>query len=447
MKPMWKEGLFIMPQHLQLLDEYHEQLLDSRMHSLAEYSWGISDLEIDQKELARGMFAIQSCTATMPDGLQVKVGGDQQLQGVMAMTSGSLIGGGQTVEVYLAVPSSESRGTANYAGDGSAAGTRFIHGVETLSDNYGSSQDADVDNLRPNVQVLLGHENRQSYVHIKLAELSLAESAALVVSDRYIPPCTKIRSSPALMERLSRMVAAMGAKQKNLSERYGGRVGNMLEFGAADMATFWYMHTLNTWLPIFMHYGKIGHVHPEQLYLTMASFAGQLTSFEAGETPEDLPDFQYLDLAQTFFPLFDRIMTLLGTVVSSRYITIPLEQPQAGLFWNQKIEDPQILRTHTLYLLAGGDVGEKSLKQELPHYLKIASCDQIANVVQAALPGVLHEVDLSPPAAIPIRSHMLYLRLSKEGQFWDNVLHAQNIAIYQPISPDKIKLELIAVEK
>ena len=50
MKPLWKEGLFIMPQHFQLLDEYHESLLDRRLSTLSEYGWGVAELEIEKAD-------------------------------------------------------------------------------------------------------------------------------------------------------------------------------------------------------------------------------------------------------------------------------------------------------------------------------------------------------------------------------------------------------------
>ena len=446
MKPQWKEGLFIMPQHFQLFDEHTEAQLDRRLETLAEYGWGIAELELDEGELARGLFRIEKCVAVMPDGMLVELDSDRTLQGVVAMSSGALVGGSQSLEVYLAIPGTESRGTANYAGDGAAAGTRFVHSVEEVPDIFGGSAEAPVDCLRPNVQLLLGHQNRQSYVCVKLAELQLGESGALKVSDDYIPPCLKIRASHAIMDRLSRLVAAMGAKQKNLAERYGGRAGNMLEFGAADMSTFWYMHTLNTWLPRLLHYNNQGHPHPEALYLELCSLAGQLNSFEVGATPEDLPAFSFLDLSATFFPLFDRLMDLLGTVVAAKYQTIDLEQVQDGVFVG-KPADPHMLRTHTLFLVAGGDVDESVLRQQLPHYLKIGSTDALTQIVSAALPGVKAAIDMSPPAAIPVRAHMVYLRLDSSGEHWDAVLQSGTIAIYQPISPQRVTLELLAVPR
>ena len=37
--------------------------------------------------------------------------------------------------------------------------------------------------------------------------------------------------------------------------------------------------------------------------------------------------------------------------------------------------------------------------------------------------------------------------LEKGGPHWDNMVQSGTIAIYQPISPAKVKLELLAVER
>jgi type VI secretion system protein ImpJ len=440
---MWKEGLFIMPQHLQLMDQYHERLLDQRLNALGANTWGVAELEVDHEELVRGVFRIRRCTAVMPDGMLVRVGPDSQLKGVLAMTGGALVGGRQILEIYLGVPAHSSGPAAEAQVDG-ASGTRFLQSREMVHDAFGVAEDAEVECLRPNVQLLLGHTNRQNFVTLKLAELVVSEGGVLRLTD-YIPPCLKIGASPTIMQRLTGLVSALGAKQRSLVDKYGGRIASMMEFGAADVATFWYLHTVNSWTPTFMHYAETGQVDPERLYLSLVSFAGQLATFELGTNPMNLPAFHYLDLAGTFLPLFDHIMHLLGTVVSARYTPIPLEHTQPGLFVG-RVTDPQLLRMRSLYLVLGGDVSEKVLREEVPDYIKIGSVDQIAAIVKAALPGVNVSVDLSPPAGIPIRSHMVYLRIDKVGRAWDGIEQSSTIAVYQPYKPDIVRLELLAVE-
>jgi type VI secretion system protein ImpJ len=439
-KPLWKEGLFIMPQHLQLMDEFHERLLDARLGALAAHAWGVSELEVDADELARGVFAPTRCVAVMPDGMLVEL--SQPGAGVSVMASGGLAGGGQKIDLYLAVP---SRAAGGVSADPRSAGARYLHKVVTVADAYGSAQEVDLDCLTPNARLLLGNEQRQNYVTVKLAELELGESGRARVRERYIPPCLKVRASPYLMEQLGRLVAALGAKQRELSSKYGDRMAAIVEFGAADVATFLYLHTVNSWLPVLMHAVDSGELHTEQLYLTLATLAGQLASFEGSADPLELPRFVYTDLETTFVPLFDLIFRLLGTVVSARYRSIPLEQTQPGLFVGRP-EDGRLLQQYSLYLVIGGDVPEDTLREDLPRYIKVGSMDQIAKIVHSALPGVPVRIDFSPPNAIPVRAHMVYLKLDRQGRYWESVTQSGTIAIYQPVRPDRVKLELLAVE-
>ncbi len=441
-KPMWKEGIFMMPQHLQLMDEYHEQLLDNRLQAMFPNSWGISELEVDADELARGVFRLGSTTAVLPDGVLVQIGRNQELKGLLAMTAGGLTGGGQSLDVYLSVPGAEVGGASP---EGEKTGTRFIHKPVPIPDAFETGPETEVECLQPNVQLLMGSDNRQNFVTIKIAELILNESGRLAVNENYIPPSLRVNVSPLLMRSLGRLVSSLGAKQKDLVSKYGHRQAAMIEFGAADIATFLYLHTVNSWLPIFMHYAASGDLHPEQLFLSLASFAGQLASFEATSDPLELPRFNYLNISESLLPLFDLIFNLLGTVVSSRYKTIPLDQTQPGLFVG-RVEDPSLLRNMVLYLIAGGDVPEETLRDDLLRYVKVGSIDQIAQIVRSALPGVGVRVDHTPPNAIPVRAHMVYIKLEKEGRYWDSVLQSNTIAIYQPVKPERVKLELVAVE-
>ncbi len=431
----------MMPQHLQLLDTYHEQQLNDRINALGEHFWGVTDLEIDPNDLARGLLRVSRCTAAMQDGMLVRVG--QELQGLSAMTPEGLAGGKEHLDVLLAVASAEVGNATSEPEE--AGGARYLHVVDTISDTYGAAQDAVVDCVQPNVRLLFGHDNQQNYVTIKLAELVMDQRGQLVLNEQYIPPCLKIRVSSYIMKNLSRLVSALAAKQKDLVAKYGDRATSIVEFGAADLSTFFFLHSINSWLPILTHYADGGNVHPEQFYLALAAFAGQLSSFEPSSDPLSLPRFSFTNMASTFVPLFDVVFRLLGTVVSSRYRTIPLEQRQPGLFVGT-VDDPQLLRAYNLYLIAGGDVPDDTLRDELPRYVKVGSMDQISQIVHSALPGVGVRLDFSPPAALPIRAHMVYLQLDKHGRYWDNVTQTGTIAIYQPMNPDRIKLELVAVE-
>ncbi len=433
----------MMPQHFQLLDRYHEELIEMRLGASTSFGWGVSELEVDLEELARGIFQVKRLTAVMPDGLFIRFGGEGAPKGLVTLSSGDLQKSDGNLEIYLAVVDRDFGGVA--VDDKSTRSARYRLRVIPSRDQFGDAADVEVECLVPNVQLLLGDESRQNFVAIKVAEITFDQSGQLTLCRDYIPPCLKIKASAFLTERLGQLVAAVGAKQKNLVSRYGQRAAAMVEFGTADVASFFYLHTLNYWLPIFLHFSDSGEVPPEPLYLALSSFAGQLCSFEVTAEPVSLPRFQFLDLRATFTPLFEHIFSLLGTDISSRFKTIPLEQPQSGLYV-AKIADPQLLRTHRLFLVVGGDVPEDTLRGNVPRYLKIGSIEQISQIVNSALPGVGARVDLSPPSAIPVRAHMVYIAVEQEGRYWDDVVQTSTIAFYQPVSPEKVSLELLAVE-
>jgi type VI secretion system protein ImpJ len=440
---MWKEGLFMMPQHLQQMDAYHERQLSRRIEALGGNVWGVAELEVDEDDLARGIFSVNRCTAVMPDGLMVEVGPEHPLKALTAMTPSGLAGGAGTVAIHLAVPAAEVGGATR---DGEeAGGARFLVQPRSLADQYGAAQDAEVECVVPNARLLFGHDNLQSFVTFKLAELAPDAAGQLALRREYIPPCLRIETSPFIVSNMSRLVAAMGTKQKDLVAKYGDRTASIVEFGAADLSTFFFLHTINQWLPVFTHYADAGSVHPEVLYLALAAFAGQLSSFEPSTDPLTLPRFSFKELSSTFVPLFEIVFRLLGTVVSSRYHPIPLVQKQPGLFVGQ-VDDPQLLRAFALYLIVGGDLPEETLRNELPRYVKVGSIEQISQIVHSALPGVGVRIDFSPPAALPVRAHMVYLQLEKQGRYWSSVTQSGTIAIYQPVKPESVKLELVAVE-
>lgn len=445
MKPLWSEGLHVMPQHFQALDSHYEEELDGRLRALEPHAFGVTQLEIDEDALVRGVFQVRKLTALMPDGMRVTVGPDHPIKEAVLMVDGAIVGGGRKAEVYLGVPSDASRGTPGYAGDMSSAGARWVRVPRMLRDAYGGAEEAEVEQLRPNVQLLLGTSDRRSYITIKLAEVALAESGALVVSDDYIPPVMSIGASRGIAVRLSRLITAIGAKQQAIAQRYRGRSTALVEFGPVDMVTFWYLHTLNSSLPRLVHLEQLRRTHPERLYLALAELAASLSTFEPQRKPRDIPPYNHLALNETLFPLFEQVHALLATVIAQQYKTIALDQPQPGLFVARQL-DTAMLKKSQLFLIASGEVPETSLRKELPTFIRISSLEQITNVVHAALPGLEAKVDLSPPTAIPVRAENVYLRLGQDGPHWKDIVRTASIAIFQPIKPKDVVLELVAVE-
>lgn len=445
MKPLWRDGLFMMPQHFQLFDQHHEELLDRRLTALEPNGYGIASMDLDGEALLRGLFRLKSLTAVLPDGLWVELGGDVALKELTVMTQGALVGGGKRSEVFLGVPSSAGRGTSTFLGEPGSRGARFVRSTRFATDAYGLAEETEVELVRPNAQLLLGSEDRSQYVTLKLCEIELSETGALVVSDSYVPPLLSIAASGWLSASLSKLVTTLGAKQSGLAARYRGRSTALVEFGPVDMVTFWYLQTINAALPRLLHLAQKGRVHPEQLYLALSELHGALATFEPSRASREVPPYVHGAPYASFAPLFTQLHEMAGLVLSQQYKSLPLEQLQPGLFVAQKL-DPALLKKSQLYLVASGDVPEALLRKNVPQYVRISSYKRISDIVHAALPGMEVTVDLKPPSALPVKAENVYLKLGREGEHWHDILSTGTIAIFQPVKPQLVTLELLAVE-
>jgi type VI secretion system protein ImpJ len=65
---MWSEGMFLLPQHFQYQDEFHQhQLAESTLRS-TPFHWGVQALQIDEQALAEGSLQLKRLKLVFPDG-------------------------------------------------------------------------------------------------------------------------------------------------------------------------------------------------------------------------------------------------------------------------------------------------------------------------------------------------------------------------------------------
>jgi type VI secretion system protein ImpJ len=51
---MWSEGMFLLPQHFQYQDEFHQHQLAQATLRNTPFHWGVQLLEVDEEALATG---------------------------------------------------------------------------------------------------------------------------------------------------------------------------------------------------------------------------------------------------------------------------------------------------------------------------------------------------------------------------------------------------------
>jgi type VI secretion system protein ImpJ len=443
-KPIWTEGLFMTPQHLQQSDRYHEALLHSRLHAIVPYDWGVTDAQFDDRALVSGQLKLVKCHGVFPDGTPFLLGDRGEDIAEARTIDGAFPAALDALEVYLAVPN--ARETApNTALDPAKAGpaVRFVAQSATVTDLNTGRNDTSIVWARGNFRILYGTEPRDAFQSVRIAKLVRDRTGAIVLQKTFVPPVLRVGASEHLMSGFRRLLSALVGKQKSLADGRRLRTAASVDFQASDTAKFWMLHTMNSFIPAFSHLVDHGDAHPEQAFTLLGSLIGELCTFSADGDPTAIPKFNDLELGDVFDPMFERALAMISGVLAESFVVVPLEKRVDGMYVG-RFEDPKLPRTHELFLEAKG-TDEGTLRERLPKLLKIGSWTQIGQILNAAMPGVRVGIEYRPPGAIPVKPGLVYLRVDQAGDYWNDILTSGTIALYQPIEPEKVDLRLIAV--
>jgi type VI secretion system protein ImpJ len=449
---IWSEGMFMSPQHLQQLDRYHEGYVGARLGGLFPYDWGVVAIELDERALVAGQVRVQRFEGVLPDGIPLAFDGAHPEVPAIRPVEGHFKPTQQFLEVFLAVPAEREGSPAISSSASPTAGLRFFTSARVVVDAAGGpsggAADVTVGFAQRHVALLFGNESRDDFEAVKIAEIYRDASGALAVRQEYIPPIRRIGASPWLMNRMRQLIQVMAGAQRSLAEKQRHRDGALIEVREGDVTSFLKFYSINAFIPIVNHLIERADTSPEDAYLLLSQFAGQLASFAVGADPTKLPKFYYTDLATTFGELITEIIRLLNVIEKPRFVKVNLESREDGLHFG-RLDDEKLQRGATYFLTLRTNQPEQQTAMQVPQLSKIASWGNIADIVASALPGVPIKVEYRPPSEIPARAGVLYFALQQTGQYWQNVEGERTIAIYlpPPYDPTQIQLELLAIPR
>jgi type VI secretion system protein ImpJ len=444
-KIIWNEGMLLTPHHFQQSDNFHEELLSSRVASLVPYEWGILEMQINREAIANGVFELISCGAVMPDGLYLNVPGIDPAPASRAIEN-HFDPLSDKLSVHLAVPAMKM-GASNFQSNGNDPSlmVRYLQHGGTVLDETTGDNEQQVAFARSNLKLVFDDELREGYSAIKIAELERTATAQFSLVDEYIPPALNTSASTWLVNMLRQVIEILVTKSTALSEQRRLRSTSLADFTTSEMAPFWLLHTVNVAIPKMTHLFRTRLVHPERLYVEMAELCGALMTFSADRHPKDIVRYDHTDLYYSFSRLYAEIRGLLETVIPTRCVQIPLENVRESLYIGRVVDD-RLLAEAGFFLAVRAQVPDGRLIERVPRIVKIASSEVIDTVVGSALPGVTLAHASPPPGPIPTRVGFHYFGLEGVGPFWETIRGSKTISVYVPDEFPDVKLEMYAVK-
>lgn len=447
-KVVWFEGMTLDPHHLQQWDSYHQSSLNARIGALTPYGWGFTEIEIDRERLANGDFRLLRCRGVLPDGLLFDMPDHDPLppsKNIQESFPATL----ERLPVYLTIPS-ERRSGSNIMLQNGPLRREMRFAAETISvlDENTGADERQIQVARPNFQLQVGNDSLETYTNIQVAEVVRDIGGGFSLNEQFIPPSLSVGASSALMSIVRRLLELLVTKSTSLSERARGILAQR-ELSPADTAVLGLLGAINTHIPLVKQHFAAAGSHPEALFLTMSTLAGQLSVFvpESRVHPRDYPVYDHANPTDCFGQLDAILREMLGGAKPpSNYVQIALEKQRENIYVASV--DEELLSEAQFFLIARSDqYSEEKLIAELPVKLRIASPQTINAVLQSVIRALPIEHTSRLPAGLPVDAQANYFQLQKRGPFWEAIRESGGLAIFVPSDLSLLDFKLVAVQK
>ena len=371
---VWSEGLFLRPQHFQQHERHVERYVEGRSRSLRSHSWGLTEIEIERDLLAIGKLGLRRAAGVFPDGTPFVMPDDDALPA--ALEIGPQV---RDQRVFLAIALRKEGAREAARGERTDGVVRYETrelDVRDIASDSNATATLEVAGLRS--RLLLASEPREDFACIPFAQVQECRADKLVVlDDRFIPTVMSSRQATRLATFMTELQGLLHQRGEALAARAvaSGRGG------AAEIADFLMLQTVNRYEPVIDHYASSGLVHPEDFYRICLEIAGDLATLTtSSRRPPSIPAYQHDDLRASYEPLIAALRASLSVVLEQAAVPIPLEKKRFNISVGV-VNDKSLFDSAAFVLAVRADVPAESVRSAIPSQATIASVESIAKLV------------------------------------------------------------------
>ncbi len=452
----WHQGLFLQPQHFQLLDLSFQSLLTPFHDFMRPHFWGIGESEIQKTALGRRSFALAKGRFLLPDGSYTVFPGNALIEA--RSFDDAWVEGGKPLSVYIGLKKWNDAGENVTVLDKleniSEVTTRFATTAapEEVKDLHSGGPKGQVKRLFYVLKIFWETEREQlgDYVLIPFAQLE-RQGDEVRLSEQYVPPCLTISNSEPLFKVIKEVRDQIAARGHQLEEYKSQRGIQTAEFGSRDMVYLLALRSLNRYVPILFHVTEAQQVHPWVVYGTMRQMVGELSSFserinvmgELGDGTQILPNYDHRNLWDCFSKAQALISQLLDEITAGPEYVIRLIFD--GTYYAADLKPAVFEGRNRFYLVLKTEEDPKSVLQSLGTIAKVSAREHLPILIARALPGIGLEHLPVPPQELPRRAHSIYFGVDHRHDQWSLVTKNHNIALYWDAAPEDLEVELMVV--
>lgn len=443
-KVIWKDGLFVLPQHFQQFERYLLDIIRRTGDAAIPYIYGFSSCTIDLNLLAEGKLSLTEAKGIMPDGTPFAM--PQPNAVPKTCTLDKYFSPQKTkLDVYLALALPQAD-TPISSEPGDPSDTRYKSEMNPVADEVSGKMHEEIEIGRCNFLLRFEGESFQGLSSLRIARLKQTVNEGISIDETVSPTIISIAASQIYLKKFGALLSELRVKGEELLR---GRKQLAHTFSIStpeEVANHFLLASITTHTPLLNHfYEQASQVHPYTIYKQIGQLAGALQTFGTGDKISDLPAYDHLNPLHSFDEMHASIHEVLKADYSSRCIRIPINK-NAESSYICTITDPSLLTQGEFFLGLCADASHEILIDAARRAIKMTSDDQLQRLTIGALPGLRLNPVMNPPADLATKKDFVYFSLSREGDHWRNIQEKGTIAFYFPNTLSNLTMELLAVK-
>lgn len=423
---IWREGLFIKPQHFQQQQRHNDYQLHSRITALQDYSYGFSTLVINQELLKLGRIGLSSASGTLADGTVFDIPFQDRAPTPLDVLNCS---DAASREIFLALPMHTDAVNEIAEAQSPLAGTlRYREQADDVRDLHTDGGDVSqllLAQLAP--KLMQGSEDLSAWTVLPICRIKEKRpDGSLILEEEFIPTCTRIGVSVQLKSFMDEIEGMLVERARLLAKR----IGSPGQQGIADVAEFMMLQVFNRVQPLYTHLAYQAIVHPRDFYRQLVQTCGELRTFtDESRLAGIFPVYNHDNLTDSFQPLFLAMRQALSTVLTPRAVSIQLHLQAHGIRV-ATINDRELLHSAEFVLAVRAQLPQEQLRRQLVQQIKITTLEKIRDLVSVQLPGVPLVALAAAPRQLPYHSGYTYFRLDRQSPAWQEIQQSNAIAFH-----------------
>ncbi|EIE7347264.1 type VI secretion system baseplate subunit TssK [Salmonella enterica] len=436
-RPLWEDGAVLAPQQFQQQARWSEHVASMVARMGISHPWGVVAAEFDDAALALSRLNATRLVVRFQDGTIVDTDQADNLPPVCDLSTAS---GSESVDVVVALPLLSASGGNLDSGQDSERPRRW-KAERVMVQELAGHESGELAILRNAIALRLSTQENTAYLTCPVTRLVRNAQGQWSRDPAFIPPMLSVSASPLLTTELGDLLVRLQARRLMAMRRESNE--RMADFAVADVSLFWLLNALNSAEPVLTELLQTPERHPELLYRELTRLAGSLLTFSLEHDARDIPAYQHDAPERIFPPLLALLDKLLEASLPSRVVSIHLEHQDQ--IWKGALHDARLREGADFYLSVRSSMPNHELQTKFPHLCKAGSFEDVSDVVNVALSGMVIKPLTHVPAAIPLRLENQYFSLDLSSEAARAMLEAGSCTFYTPRSLGDVKLELFAV--